>query len=102
MLDGVPIALLNGLGVVGLWSAIGYLMLTDRLVWHTRLRREHEEWQGRLSREQVDRERWEGIALRALGVAEKMTVHAEVANEVLTAIPTPPASGQPAPEGAGP
>lgn len=97
MLDGIPLDLLNGLGGMALWTIIGYLMLTDRLVWHTRLRREQQEWQGRLEREQADRERWEGIALRALGVAEKMTVHAEVTSEVLTAIPVPPTD-----EGTGP
>jgi hypothetical protein len=79
VLDGIPVEFLSGGGVVALWSMIGYLMLTDRLVWHTRLKAER-----------TDRERWEGIALRALGVAEKMTVHAEVANEVITAIPIPP------------
>lgn len=91
MLDGIPLDLLNGLGGMALWTIIGYLMLTDRLVWHTRLRRERAEWEARLIREQADRERWEGIALRALGVAEKMTVHAEVASEVLSAIPVPTA-----------
>jgi hypothetical protein len=78
VLDGIPIALLNGLGGMALWTLIGYLMLTDRLVWHTRLNKEIARG-----------DKWEGIALRALGVAEKMTVHAEVANEVLTAIPVP-------------
>lgn len=97
VLDGIPLDLLNGLGGMALWTVIGYLMLTDRLVWHTRLRKSEQDWQGRLEREQADRERWEGIALRALGVAEKMTVHAEVTSEVLSAIPVPPTAEEAAP-----
>jgi hypothetical protein len=66
MLGDIPVTLLNGLGVVGLWSVIGALVLTRKLVWHTDLeaveRREKE---------------WRDMALRGLGVAEQATVHAE-------------------------
>lgn len=54
------------------------LILSDRLVWH-----------GRLTKVEKQRDRWEGIALTALGVADKMTVQAEVTNEIITRLPDP-------------
>lgn len=62
------------------------LILTDKLVWHKRLR---------VLEKRV--ERWEGIALTALGVADKLTVQAEVTNEVLTRLPDPAAKGNDSP-----
>lgn len=58
--------LLNSIGVVGLWSILGFLVLTRRLVWHTDL-------------DKIERERdhWRDIALRGLGVAALTTTHAE-------------------------
>jgi hypothetical protein len=71
MLDGLSPELLNLTGPAAL-SLIAVLVITRRLVWHSDLTREQERG-----------DRWEATALRALGVAEKMTVHAEVASEVL-------------------
>lgn len=65
-----------GLGSIVLLVVL--LILTDKLVWHKRLR----ESEKRVAK-------WEGIALTALGVADKLTVHAEVTNEVLTRLPDP-------------
>lgn len=59
-------------------ALIVVLLLSDRLVWHTRLKKA-----------EAQRDRWEGIALKALGVADKLTVQAEVTNEVLTRLPDP-------------
>lgn len=72
MFDSLPPGLLNLTGPAAL-SLIAVLVITRRLVWHADLTRERERG-----------DRWEATALRALGVAEKMTVHAEVASEVLT------------------
>lgn len=71
MLD-VPVVVLNGLGVVGLWSMFGYLILTDKLVHHSRLTEAKKE-----------RDHWRDMALRGLGVAEKTTAYAEVATELI-------------------
>lgn len=79
MLDTFPPELLNLTGPAAL-SLIAVLVITRRLVWHTDLREV-----------KTDRDYWKGIALRALGVAEKMTIHAEVASEVLTSAATPAA-----------
>lgn len=72
MIDDLPPGLLDLTGPAAL-SLIAVLVITRRLVWHSDLTRERERG-----------DRWESTALRALGVAEKMTVHAEVASEVLT------------------
>lgn len=58
---------LSNLGVVGLWSVLGVLVLTRRLVWHTDLRKMEAE-----------RDEWRHIALRGLGLAEQTTAHAEI------------------------
>lgn len=63
---------------------VALLVITDKLVWHTRLAKCERE-----------RERWERVALEALGVAGKLTTTAEVTNEVLTAaLPPPPGADQ--------
>lgn len=67
-----------GLGTIVVLIVL--LILTDKLVWHKRLR----VMEARV-------EKWEGIALAALGVADKLTVQAEVTNEVLTRLPDPAA-----------
>ena len=72
---GFGIADLTGPAVVVL---IALLVITDKLVWHTRLDKAEKR-----------AERWESIALRGLGVAEQLTVHAEVTNEVLANLPDP-------------
>ena len=73
MLDSISPGLLNLTGPAAL-SLVAVLVITRRLVWHSDLTRERQRG-----------DKWEGIALRALGVAEKMTVHAEVTSEVLAA-----------------
>lgn len=59
-------------------AVIAVLVITRKLVWHKDLQKVEER-----------AEKWEGIALTALGVADKLTVHAEVATEVLTRLPDP-------------
>lgn len=66
-LAGIPLPVLNGIGVVTLWSVIGVLVLTRKLVWHTDLKECKAE-----ARE------WKELALRGLVVAETATVHSEV------------------------
>ena len=78
MLDGIVLPSLTDLSAGTFVALIVVLLLSDRLVWHTRLKKIEKE-----------RDRWEGIALTALGVADKLTVQAEVTNEVLTRLPDP-------------
>ena len=77
---GIPLgALLNGqVGVAAVLGIVALLVITDKLVWHKRLKAAEQR-----------ADRWEQIALTSLGVAEKLTVHAEVSNEVFTRLPDP-------------
>lgn len=79
MLESLPQGLLNDLTGPAALVLVAMLVITRRLVWHTDLTKAEKR-----------ADRWEGIALDALSAAEKLTVHAEVTNEVLTKIPTPP------------
>lgn len=62
-------------GIAGL-VLVALLVLTDKLVWHTRLEKSDARC-----------DRWETIALTALGVADKMTVTGEIAKDVLEVLP---------------
>lgn len=75
MIDGIPVAEITGPAALAL---VALMVITDRLVWHTRLKAA-----------EARADKWEGIALRAVGVAETLTVHGEVANDVLTKLPDP-------------
>jgi len=83
VLEGISPSLLDLTGPAAL-TLIALLVITDKLIWHKRL---HQA--------ESDRDYWRGMALRSLGVAEKMTVHAEVANEVLSHLPEPPPDKEP-------
>lgn len=56
-------------GIAGL-LLVAILVLTDKLVWHTRL-----------AKAEARCDRWEGIALKALGVADKVTATVESVEE---------------------
>lgn len=77
-MEGIPWGALNQLGAAATLSLVALLVITDKLIWHRRLRAVEAE-----------RDQWRGVALQALGVADKMTVHGEVATEVLTRLPDP-------------
>lgn len=65
------------LTVVGVVVALAMLVITDRLVWHTRLKAETAR-----------ADRWESIALDALHTGASAGVRAaEVSNEVLSKLP---------------
>lgn len=67
------------LGTVALAVLIAWLVITNKLVWHTRLK----EVEARA-------ERWERIALEALQTGARAGVQAaEVSSEVLAKLPDP-------------
>lgn len=76
-ITGLPVS--TG-GAVGLLTLVVLLVLTDKLIWHTRLRKA-----------EADRDRWQGIALRAMGVADKLTVQGEVTTALVASLPDPAA-----------
>ncbi|MDP9820375.1 hypothetical protein [Nocardioides massiliensis] len=59
-------------------AVIALLVITDKLVWHTRLKRAEKRV-----------EKLEEMLLSALGVAERTTVGAEVAHKVIEQLPDP-------------
>lgn len=77
MIGGIPVMEFTGPAALAMMSL---LVITDKLIWHTRL-----------SKAEAQRDKWEQVALRALGVADKMTIHAEVANEIVSKLPDPSA-----------
>ena len=74
-IEGLPVSEITGTSVLVI---VALLVITRKLVWHKDLKEEKDR-----------SKRWEGIALDALGVADKMTVQAEITNEVLTRLPDP-------------
>ena len=72
--DQIPAGVLNGVGVIGLVVFMYFALARGWIV----TRREHEDTKKHLADMQDDRDKWQGIALRALGVAEKVTDAAEV------------------------
>lgn len=75
LFEGIPVGTITGPAALVM---IALMVITDKLIWHTRLEKCER-----------DRQRWEDMALGMLGVAEKLTVQAEVTNEVLSVIPVP-------------
>jgi hypothetical protein len=68
------------LTVVGVVVSLAMLVITDRLVWHTRLKAETAR-----------ADRWEDIALKALATGASAGVRAaEVTSEVLSKLPDAP------------
>lgn len=74
-LFGLPV---TDLGATGLLMLVFLSVLTDRLVWHTRL-----------TKLEKDRDEWKDHALRALGVADKLTVQGEVTTALVAQLPDP-------------
>lgn len=78
MTDWLPLAALDKVGTIGIVLFIAGLVITDRLVWHTRLK---------LAEARADR--WEKVALDALQTGARSGVRAaEVSHEVLSRLPT--------------
>jgi len=72
---GIPV---QDLGATSLLALAFLLVLTDRLVWHTRLNKAEKE-----------RDEWKNLALKALGVADKLTVQGEVTTALVASLPDP-------------
>lgn len=79
ILEGIQLDQVTGYGVL---VVIALLVITDKLVWHSRL----EKAEKRV-------ERLEGMLDRALGVSERSVVGAEVAADVVSKLPDPAQGG---------
>jgi hypothetical protein len=87
----VPLGQLTGIGVL---SIIAWLVITRKLVWHTDLETFKTESAGELKGVKEERDEWKRITLQLLGVTEKLTVQAEVTNEVMSRLPSSPDTGK--------
>lgn len=77
MLDSFDVVVFDKIGAVSILVFIAIAVITDKLVWHTRLRQA-----------EARADRWERIALEALAAgAHAGVVAAEVAVDVVSAIP---------------
>lgn len=78
--DFIPSAgVIDTLSAVGLLVAGALAIITDKLVWHTRLKKAEDR-----------AEKWENIALRAMSAGARAGIEAaETAVEVVQSIPDP-------------
>lgn len=89
-MDFVTADLLNDIGVLTVLVAIALAVITDKLVWHTRLKRA----EARAEREEARAERWERLALDALTASAQASVAAaEITADVVRALPDPAQGG---------
>lgn len=66
------------IGTTGLLTLVVLLVLTDKLIWHKRLAKAENE-----------RDRWQEVALKSLGVADTLTVQGEVTTALVAQLPDP-------------
>lgn len=87
MIDGIPVALLNGVGVVALLAVLYWLLATGRLV----TRREVDSVQTAHAREltdvRADRDVWRDNFLDQKGLMSHVLEGQETTNKLLRAIP---------------
>ena len=75
MIEGIPII---DVGATALLTVVFLAVLTDRLVWHKRLRAAEAE-----------RDEWRRMALESLGITGRVVGHAEVTHELISRLPRP-------------
>lgn len=75
-IDWISLDILNRIGAVAILMLGCILVITDKLIWHTRFKRVQER-----------ADRWERVALDALGASHVAVRAVEVTNEVLTKLP---------------
>lgn len=75
MIEGIPIV---DASATALLVLVFVAVLTDRLVWHKRLRACEAE-----------RDKWQRIALDSLGITDRVVGHAEVTHELISRLPNP-------------
>jgi hypothetical protein len=83
--DLIPLGQVTGIGVL---TIIAWLVITRKLIWHTDLQETKAGDAANLAKVERERDEWKNIALSLLGVTEKLTVQAEVTNEVISRLPS--------------
>lgn len=77
LIEGIPPGITD-LGTPAVLAVIALLVITDKLVWHTRLKTSEARVQ-----------RLEEMLWASIGVAERATAGAEVTSDVLSKLPGP-------------
>lgn len=78
-MDFISIEALDRIGTLAVLSVVALGVITDKLVWHTRLKRAQDR-----------ADRWERVALEALDAGAQAGVRAaEVTAEVIRSLPDP-------------
>lgn len=78
-MPSIDLSMFEGASVVSVLMLVAYMVITEKLVWHTRL-----------SRAEARADRWETVALEALSAGAQAGVRAaEVAVDVVQALPDP-------------
>ena len=72
MFGDIPLSSLSDFDAPAVLCLVALLVISDKLVWYKRLREVEKQ-----------RDEWMAVALDALGVSKKLTVHAEVTNQAL-------------------
>lgn len=82
MIDNLPIT--PQYGATAILAFVVLAVITGRLVWHTAVKKAEDR-----------ADRWEQVALRALGVSDKAVRHAEVTHDFLKSVPEPDEQDKP-------
>lgn len=89
-MDFITLDILDKISAVMILTAVAVSVITDKLVWHTRLKRVEEEAAKRISAAESRADRWERVALEALQAGALAGVRAaETAVDVVSALPDP-------------
>lgn len=85
VIEGIPVVGISGTSLLVL---VAMLVITRRLIWH----KDAEKNEAALTE---DRNYWRGVAMKLLGVTEKLTVQGEVTNDLLNKLPDASEAGDP-------
>lgn len=89
-MDLISLDMLDKLSAVVILCAVALSVITDKLVWHTRLKAVEKQAAEALDRSEKRADRWEQVALEALTAGAQAGVKAaETAVTVVSALPDP-------------
>lgn len=89
-MDLLSLGVVDKLSAVVILTAIALSVITDKLIWHTRLDDAEKRFAAEIERIEKRADRWEQVALDALQAGAQAGVKAaETAVDVVSAIPDP-------------
>lgn len=89
-MDLISLGMLDKLSTLVVLSALALSVITDKLIWHTRLDDVEARFKSEIERAEKRADRWERVALDAMQAGAQAGVKAaETAVDVVSAIPDP-------------